>query len=168
MANHCRNIFTVSCDICLVKVDTINKKIIHLLQQHARMTYKEISQKLQRSETTIRDRIKAMEDAGIIQGYTALIDKTLLGLNFYAMVLANPPTLLDLDPVTEKIKRITNVLRVYQIAGERKLAIFVLAPSFKAFKEIMALRLAPLGIKDEKIVAIFDADKEFLAPLELP
>jgi DNA-binding Lrp family transcriptional regulator len=151
-----------------VKIDNINKKILRLLQQDARMTYKEISQELQRSETTIRDRIKAMEDAGIIQGYTALINKTALGLSFYAMVLANPPTMSDLDKVTEKIKKVENVLRVYQIAGERKLAIFIVAPSFKALKEILTRRLAPLGIKDEKIVTVLEADKEFLDPLEFP
>jgi Lrp/AsnC family leucine-responsive transcriptional regulator len=150
----------------MVKIDVINKKILRLLQEDARMTYKEISQELQRSETTVRDRIKSMEDAGIIQGYTALINKAALGLTFYAMVLANPPTLSDLDTVTEKVKRVTNVLRVYQITGDHKLAIFVVASSFKALKEIMNRHLVPLGIKDEKIVAILEADKEFLAPLE--
>jgi Lrp/AsnC family transcriptional regulator for asnA, asnC and gidA len=151
-----------------VKVDTINKKILSLLQKDARMTYKEIANELQRSETTVRDRIKAMEDAGIIKGYTTLIDKEGLGLDFYAMVLANPPTLSDLDAVTKKITKIANVLRVYQIAGTHKLAIFIVAPSFKALKELLTRRLGPLGIKDEKIIMILESGHEFLAPLDLP
>ena len=43
-----------------MKIDAINKKILFLLQKDARMTYKEIAEELNRSETTIRDRIKAM------------------------------------------------------------------------------------------------------------
>ena len=46
-----------------------------------------------------------MEKVGIIQGYTALIDKTALGLNFFAIILANPVSSSDLDNVTEKIKK---------------------------------------------------------------
>ncbi|UCB59519.1 MAG: Lrp/AsnC family transcriptional regulator [Thermoplasmatales archaeon] len=114
-----------------MKIDNINKQIIFLLQKDARITYKEIAAELKRSETTIRDRIKAMERVGFIQGYTALIDKTALGLNFFAMILANPVSSSDLDSITEKVKKVKNVLRVYQISGNKRLAIFMVAPSYK-------------------------------------
>ena len=80
-----------------MKIDTINKNILYLLQRDARMTYKEIAKELKRSETTIRDRIKALERLGIIQGYTALIDKTALGLNFFAIIFGNPTSSSELD-----------------------------------------------------------------------
>ena len=151
-----------------MKIDDINKKILFLLQKDARMTYKEIAAELKRSETTIRDRIKAMERVGIIQGYTALIDKTALGLNFFAMIFANPVLSSDLDSITEKIKKVKNVLRVYQISGNKRLAIFMVAPSYKELKEIIRLQLITLGLKDEEIVTILEADREFISPLELP
>ena len=151
-----------------MKIDTINKKILHLLQEDARMTYKQISTKLKRSETTIRDRIKAMERLGIIQGYTALIDKTALGLNFFAIILMNPTSSSDLDSVTEKIKNVKNVLRVYQISGNHRLAVFMVSPSYKELKEIIRSQLIPLGLKDEEIITVLEADKEFISPLEIP
>ena len=110
-----------------MKIDNINKQIIFLLQKDARITYKEIAEELKRSETTIRDRIKAMERVGIIQGYTALIDKTALGLNFFSMIFANPVSSSDLDAITDKIKKVKNVLRVYQISGNKRLAIFMVS-----------------------------------------
>jgi DNA-binding Lrp family transcriptional regulator len=139
-----------------------------LLQQDGRKTYKEIAAELKRSETTIRDRIKAMERAGIIQGYTALIDKTALGLNFFAIIFFNPLSSSDLDDVTEKIKKVKNVLRVYQISGEYRLAIFLVAPSYKELKEIIRSQLLPLGLKDEEIITVLEADREFISPLEIP
>ncbi len=151
-----------------MKVDNINKEILYLLQEDARLTYKEIAKKLKRSETTIRDRIKAMEEAGIIQGYTALIDKTVLGLNFFAMILANPNSISDLDDVTEKIKKVKNVLRVYQISGEYKIAFFMVAPTFKDLKNVLKNGVIPLGLKDEKIITILEADREFLSPISIP
>ncbi|KYK23990.1 hypothetical protein AYK25_01110 [Thermoplasmatales archaeon SM1-50] len=151
-----------------MKIDAINKKILYLLQKDARMTYKEIAAELKRSETTIRDRIKAMERIGIIQGYTALIDKTTLGLNFFAMIFANPVSSTDLDSITEKIKNAKNVMRVYQISGHHRIAIFMVAPSYKELKEIIQSQLLPLGLKDEEIVSVLQADREFISPLEIP
>ena len=151
-----------------MKIDNINKQILFLLQKDARITYKEISAKLKRSETTIRDRIKAMERVGIIQGYTALIDKTALGLNFFAMIFANPVASSDLDSITNKVKNVKNVLRVYQISGNKRLAIFMVASSYKELKEIIKMQLLPLGLKDEEIVSVLEADREFISPLEIP
>ncbi len=151
-----------------MKIDAINKKILFLLQQDARKTYKDIAQELKRSETTIRDRIKAMERIGIIQGYTALIDKPALGLNFFAIILGNPISTLDLDALTQKIKNVKNVLRVYQISGDQRLAIFMVAPSYKDLKDIIRTQLIPLGLKDEEIISVLEADREFIFPLEIP
>jgi len=151
-----------------VKIDIINKKILFLLQKDARMTYKEIAEELKRSETTVRDRIKAMERERIIQGYTALIDKTALGLNFFSIILVNPIASYELDEITDKIKKVKNVLRVYQISGYHRLAVFMVAPSYKDLKEIVKNQLLSIGLKDEEIIAVLEADREFLSPLEIP
>ena len=151
-----------------MKIDSINKKILYLLQKDARMTYKDIANELKRSETTIRDRIKAMERIGIIQGYTALINKTALGLNFFSIILANPITSSELDNMTGKIKNVKNVLRVYQISGEQRLAIFIVTQSYAELKEIIRTQLVPLGLRDDKIITVLEADREFISPLEIP
>jgi len=151
-----------------MKIDAINKKILFLLQKDARITYKEIAAELKRSETTIRDRIRAMERVGIIQGYTALIDKTSLGFHFFAIIFANPPTASELDKITERVKKVRNVLRVYQISGDHRLAIFLVAPSYKELKELIKTELLPIGLKDEEMITVLEADREFISPLEIP
>lgn len=109
-----------------------------------------------------------MEKVGIIQGYTALIDKTALGLNFFAMIFGNPNSSTELDKITERIKKVKNVLRVYQISGNKRLAIFMVAQSYKELKEIIRTQLLPLGLKDEEIITVLEADSEFISPLEIP
>jgi len=151
-----------------MKLDAVNKKILFLLQKDGRKTYKEIAQELKRSETTVRDRIKAMERVGIIQGYTALVDKTALGLNFFAMIFGNPSSSSELDIITDRIKKVKNVLRVYQISGNHRLAIFMVAASYKELKEILKTQLIPIGLKDDEIITVLEADREFISPLEIP
>lgn len=150
-----------------MKIDNINRKILYYLQKDGRMTYKDIAKEINRSETAIRDRIKALETSGIIQGYTALIDKTALGFHCFAMILANAPS-STLDEITLKIKDIKNVLRVYQISGEHRLAIFMAAQSYKDLKDIMKKYFGPLGVTNEEVITVLDADREFLSPLDIP
>jgi len=109
-----------------------------------------------------------MEKVGIIQGYTALIDKTALGLNFFAIILANPVSSSDLDNVTEKIKKLKNVMRVYQISGKQRLAIFMVTQSYKELKEILRTQVIPIGLKDDEIITVLEADREFISPIEIP
>ncbi|MBS3778222.1 MAG: Lrp/AsnC family transcriptional regulator [Candidatus Thermoplasmatota archaeon] len=151
-----------------MKIDNINKKILYLLQKDARMTYKEIATELKRSETTIRDRIKAMERIGIIQGYTALINKTALGLNFFAIILLNPVSSSEIDSIAEKIKKVKNVVRLYEISGNHRLAVFMVSPSYAELKKIVNKQLLPLGLEDEEIITVLEADTEFISPLEIP
>ncbi len=165
----CRNLYnSYSTSVDRMKIDSINKKILFLLQKDARMTYKDIANELKRSETTIRDRIKGMERVGIIQGYTALINKTELGLNFFSIIMGNPISSTELDNLTAKIKNVKNVLRVYQISGEQRLAIFIVAESYAQLKEIIRTQLVPLGLRDEKIITVLEADREFISPLDIP
>ena len=151
-----------------MKIDNINKKILYLLQKDARMTYKEIATELKRSETTIRDRIKAMERIGIIQGYTALINKTALGLNFFAIILLNPTSSSEIDTITQKIKKVKNVVRLYEISGHHRLAVFMVAPSYSELKKIVNKQLLPIGLEDEEIISVLEAETEFISPLEIP
>ena len=151
-----------------MEYDDLDFNILKLLASNSRIQTVDMINKLRVSGKTIRDRIKAMERVGIIQGYTALIDKPSLGLNFFAMILSNPTVSSELDSITDKIKKVKNVLRVYQISGHHCIAIFMVAPSYKDLKEIIKSQLLPLGLKDDEIVNVLEVDREFILPLEIP
>jgi DNA-binding Lrp family transcriptional regulator len=109
-----------------------------------------------------------MERVGTIQGYTALINKQALGLTCYAMIFGNPVHPSDLDSVCENIKKVKNVLRVYQISGKKRIAIFVLSVSYEHLKDTIKNQFIPLGLCNEEIIIVLQADKEFVSPLEIP
>ncbi len=58
-----------------MKIDKMNKKILNILQQSGRMTYKDVAKKIDRAQSTVRDRIGIMEEEGVIKGYTVVINK---------------------------------------------------------------------------------------------
>ena len=69
------------------KLDEFDFEIVTLLQKNARMTIKEISKEIVKGISTVHNRIKALEDAKVITGYTAVIDGFKVGRPTVAMVL---------------------------------------------------------------------------------
>ena len=55
-------------------LDTIDMEILKLLQQNARITIKEISEKVHLSTTPVHERIKRMEESGVIRQYVTVLD----------------------------------------------------------------------------------------------
>ena len=82
-------------------MDTIDKKILQLLQENGRITVKEITQTISLTAPAVSERIKRLEKEGIIQGYTAIIDPRKLGRSIHAIINVSvqptaTATLLDL------------------------------------------------------------------------
>ena len=67
-------------------MDQKNRKILEILSNDSRTPFTEIGKKLRLSESTIRKRIKVMEDKGVIQKYTVVIDPARVGYNTVAIV----------------------------------------------------------------------------------
>ena len=57
-------------------LDSKDLAILHLLQKNARITVKEISEKMHLSTTPVHERIKRMEASGVIKQYATLVDHT--------------------------------------------------------------------------------------------
>ena len=68
----------------------INEKdfeILSLLKKDAKLTVQDISRKIMMPVTTVHNRIKKMEENGIIKGYSAIVDNKKLGVNISAYVM---------------------------------------------------------------------------------
>ena len=72
-----------------MSVDKFDLAILSVLQKDARASLQEISKHVGLSPTPCWKRIKDMEAAGVIRGYTALVDREKVGLNLRVVVEAN-------------------------------------------------------------------------------
>ena len=69
-----------------MEIDRIDRKILNLLQNDARLTYQQIAEAVSLSASPCLRRIKRLEAAGIIKSYVALLDPQKLGLGLLAYV----------------------------------------------------------------------------------
>ncbi len=63
--------------------DLINRKLLGILQEDARATYAEIGQRAHLSAPAVYERIRRMQEAGVIQKHTVAINPAAVGLPFY-------------------------------------------------------------------------------------
>jgi DNA-binding Lrp family transcriptional regulator len=104
------------------KIDEIDLRIINLLQEDSRVSFNKIANKLGISVGMAYNRIKSLEDRGILKGYTVVIDPAKLGYSLTTIVLiqAEGKHLLDVE---KEIAKISNVVSVYDITGDFDIAV---------------------------------------------
>lgn len=66
------------------ELDELDRQILSILQEDARIAFTEIARQLEAPDTTIHFRVRRMRDKGIIKNFTVLISPQSLGLNQYA------------------------------------------------------------------------------------
>jgi DNA-binding Lrp family transcriptional regulator len=108
---------TTKADLVLDKTDIA---ILRLLQQNARMTVKEIADKVHLSTTPVHERIKWLEQSGVIKQYTALIDqaKVKKGLMVIVYVSLKAHSKTAGAKFIKHIHELSEVIECYNISGE--------------------------------------------------
>ncbi|ASI99880.1 AsnC family transcriptional regulator [Thermococcus celer Vu 13 = JCM 8558] len=98
-------------------MDELDLRILSLLQQNARLSYREIARELKVAVGTVYNRIKRMEEEGIIKGFAPLVDYEKLGFGLTAVigVKAQGRKIVEIE---REIARNDRVLIVYDITGE--------------------------------------------------
>lgn len=126
-------------------LDAIDLKILEALQDDARQTYTAIGKRLGVAHSTVYDRIKRMEQHGIIKKYTAIIDAEKAGeknITAIMTVFTNPK---ESEKVAEKLCEAPQVLEVYTSLSEELLIIAkVVAEDQESLHAFIANSVAPL------------------------
>jgi DNA-binding Lrp family transcriptional regulator len=144
----------------MVIVDEMNRKILRLLATNGKMTYNEIASTLRRSPSTIRDRIRRLEDEKIILGYVAVVNTEQTGMKSDAILLANPADGIGREQL-KKLKEVPGVMEVLSVSGNRLLLIRVHAQDNRALEDMIANKLIPIGLKDVEVQIVLESVMRF-------
>ncbi|HEY7589324.1 MAG TPA: Lrp/AsnC family transcriptional regulator [Thermoplasmata archaeon] len=100
-----------------VKLDELDLKIISLLNQDARKSYRDIAKAVGASISTISNRIRKLESEGVLMGYAPLLDASKIGFDVLAVVgvKIHKGKLLD---VQRRIAKDDRVSYVFDVTGE--------------------------------------------------
>jgi Lrp/AsnC family transcriptional regulator, leucine-responsive regulatory protein len=126
-----------------MKLDRAEKEIVGLLQADGRMSNVELAERVGLSESPCYRRVRALEEAGIIDGYSARINQRLLGLQVTAFVLVS---LEKQDDRKQKgflaqVEAEEHIVECHAMSGSHDFLLKVVARSMDHFSELSMERI---------------------------
>ena len=94
------------------ELDELDKQILTILQIDGRASHVSIAKRLEVGHTRVRDRILRMEEAGLIEGYHAIINPLVLGRGILCIVQLKVDQSFDFDVLIEQLLQIEEVVEV--------------------------------------------------------
>lgn len=129
----------------VVDLDAIAWKIAECLQQNARMSFAELGRKVGMSTPAVAERVRRLEEAGVITGYHAAINVAKLGVPIRVLVrLTIPGGDLQVSRAVTAIKDMSEISRCHRITGAES---FVIEADVVSVRHLETLidRLSALG-----------------------
>ena len=126
-----------------VKLDRIDRRILHDLQENGRMTNVELARRAGISAPPCLRRVRALEEAGYINGYHAELDPKLLGFNVtvFAHVGLASQAEADLEAFQAQVQAWPEVRDCHMLAGETDFLLKVVAADWDAYQEFLTTKL---------------------------
>ena len=132
-------------------IDETDKKILDLLQRDGRLTNAEIAEQVGLSQSACHRRVKQLEQAEVITGYTATVSRSALGFNILAYVFVKLDSHVEdhLAAFERQVNLIDEVVSCSAISGGGDYILQVVARDMNGFAEVALKKLARLpGVKD--------------------
>ena len=117
-------------------LDELDQQIVKLLIRNARMSYSEIGQKIGISRVAVRSRVQALEQAGIIEEYTTVINPQKISgaISCYFEIETVPDTLPEVAALLEQNDTVT---QIYRVTGKSTLHVHAVSSSSEEMEELM-------------------------------
>jgi len=154
----------------LSRLDSTDIRLLKLLQENARLTNKELGEKLHKSASTISERIRRMQEEGYIRKYVAIldhkmIDRELMGFTHVQLRDHSKETLIHFE---KEIIKFPEVLECYHMSGQYDFILRVAVKDLRAYHDFLMNHLfetVPMGSIQSTFV-MREAKVETAFPIE--
>jgi Lrp/AsnC family transcriptional regulator, leucine-responsive regulatory protein len=151
-----------------MNLDNTDWKIIAELQEDARISYAELGRRVGLSSPAAQERVRKLEDMGVIEGYHAKVNPQKLGLPIQAITRLNNMEDYDtIQRVAEMVKTIPEVTRCYQVTGEDEFVIHLQLQSMEHLLEVLH-QFSPYARCVTSLVVRTNIDKRFVSLENFP
>ncbi|MGH6867093.1 MAG: Lrp/AsnC family transcriptional regulator [Methyloceanibacter sp.] len=153
------------------RLDATDWRILHELQLDGRITNVELARKVGISAPPCLRRVRALEEAGIIEGFIAILNDKVLGFDVtaFAMVGLHSQAEADLIAFEERARRSPIVRDCYMLSGEIDFVLRCVAPDLSAFQNfiIHELTAAPNVASVKTSLVLRESKHAAGVPMEL-
>ena len=144
-------------------MDRLDRQIIAALQENGRTPNAELARRAGLAPSSTLERVRRLEERGIIQGYRALLEPQALGLSVQAMVLIN----LDrhqAGPIGEfeqRIRAVPGVKACYHVTGRYDYMLHLIARDIDQLRELVTHTIGSVrGVEKQETFLVLSMPKE--------
>ena len=128
------------------KIDDINKKILEILQSRAKITNSRLSEEIGLSPAPTLERVKKLEQMGIITSYHAKLNTEKIGLGVTTFVLATLTghNRANIEGFIMEINKIPEVIECHHITGAGDFILKVIAKDIASYQKLMLEKVSDI------------------------
>ena len=129
-----------------INLDAIDRQILEMLQEDAKINIKEIAAKLNMTKTPIYERIKRLEKEGVIQKYVTVLNRKKLGSSIIVFLEGSLKVekFEQADEFFEAVAATPEIIECYLLGGENDFMLKVIAPELDKYHDFYATKIASL------------------------
>ncbi|GAA2439991.1 Lrp/AsnC family transcriptional regulator [Streptomyces pulveraceus] len=130
--------------------DATDWRILDVLQREGRASFAELARAVAMSPSAVTERVRRLEEAGVISGYAAVVDPERLGLPILALVRLRPPN-GHYKPFHDLLDTTPEIVEAHHVTGDDCFVLKVTARSMGHLEEVSG-RIGALGSVTTSVV----------------
>jgi Lrp/AsnC family leucine-responsive transcriptional regulator len=144
-------------------MDPIDRDIVAALQSNGRISNVELARLVDLAPSTTLERVRRLEERGVIRGYRALLDPQALGFGLQAMVMVNlgRHQAVPIEDFEAQIRAVPEVQSCYHLTGQYDYLLHVVARDIDHLRELVTQNLAAIrGVEKQETFLVLTTLKE--------
>lgn len=119
-------------------MEPLDRHIVQVLAQDGRISFADLGRQVGLSTSAVHQRVKRLEERGIITGYRAVVDYTKVGLPLTALMSVTPFDAAADDDVPERLNDIEEIVACWSVAGDENYVLLIRVARPQDLEELFA------------------------------
>jgi Lrp/AsnC family leucine-responsive transcriptional regulator len=135
-------------------LDQRDLQILAALQQDARATYADVGARVGLSASSVHQRVRKLEDSGVIRGYRAVVDPEALGLYVTALISVMPLDPKQPDDLPDRVLELPEIEDCFSVAGDENYILKVRTRTTSELEDLLRRLREKAGVQTRTTVVL--------------
>jgi len=135
-------------------VEDIDRQILALLARDGRMSFTDLGKATGLSTSAVHQRVRRLEQRGVIRGYAAVVDAEAVGLSLTAFVSVTPLDQSAPDDVPDRLSGLEEIEACHSVAGDENYILKVRVATPGALEQLLARIRAAAGVSTRTTIVL--------------
>jgi Lrp/AsnC family transcriptional regulator, leucine-responsive regulatory protein len=135
-------------------VEDLDRRIVDLLRTDGRMSFTNLGKALGLSTSAVHQRVRRLEERGVLKGYTAVVDHTALDLSLTAFISITPLDPAAPDDIPDRLRSLHELEACHSVAGEENYILKVRVRTPADLEDLLARVRATANVNTRTTVVL--------------